>query len=196
MSQDPPSLPPMPQHVVASEPVAQRPWIHPAPSHTPIPTLIAPELTMAWVGSAQTVSIWILAFFPFMGPSLAVTVFVISGLILIGPGVDPWVAVIVPFLLALLAPLGLAIGLAAMDASTLRRRGFRPASAGWILLFTPLVYFIARALAVRRDGGRTWPAGVTFALVVLFTYGGSVLSLVTSPDFQALFATAAAAFRI
>ncbi len=53
---------------------------------------------------------------------------------------------------------------AGLDIGALRKRGYRPPSILWMLLLPPIGYFIARSVKLRRDRGKTWPAGILLGI--------------------------------
>lgn len=110
--------------------------------------------------SAQTAGVWLLALYPALVIPIAVSVqwgadWVLTQLALAFPGsnvIGAAVAIIIGWVFA------------GADVGRLGKRGYRPPSILWMLLLPPLGYFIARSVALRRDGGKTWPAGIVLGI--------------------------------
>jgi hypothetical protein len=143
--------------------------------------------------SAQTVGIWLLAIYPLLVIPLA----------LLAQSGAEWALtqldLPVPGLAFIGVPTAIVVGwiFAGADVGRLRKSGYRPPSILWMLLLPPLGYFIARSVALRRDRGKTWPAGIVFGIsiaalsavvvimisvVMAFLAALGLLPAVTDPD--------------
>ena len=127
----------------------------------------AESFEMYTVGSANTVGIWLLAFYPLLS-------LVVSGITqLIATQLCLVLNLPVPGVLFVGLPAALIFAwiLAALDRRALRRAGYDPPSIYWMFLFPPLAYLIARGRAVRRDGGKAWPPELAYVLTVVGVVG-------------------------
>jgi hypothetical protein len=116
------------------------------------------------LGSPNTAGIWLMAAMPLMSIPLGVAmglVFAIGG---------------VPDLIGYPLSSGIGLGLywvfAYLDQRALAQRGYHAPSIWWMLLLPPLIYFIKRGRAVRRENMRAWPPELL--------YVGSILLLMAA----------------
>jgi len=124
--------------------------------------------------SAQTVGIWLLALYPLLAVPIAMLAQAGAGYVLTQLDLP------VPGIALVGAPVALVVGwiFAGADIGRLRKRGYRPPSILWMLLLPPLVYFIARSVTLRRDGGKTWPAGIVLG-ISLAVLGAAVVVMLS-----------------
>jgi hypothetical protein len=109
--------------------------------------------------SAQTAGIWLLALYPVLVIPIGVlsqwgTDWVLTQLAVSFP----------PNIIAVAVAIIFGWIFAGADIGRLRKRGYNPPSILWMLLLPPLGYFIARSVALRRDRGKTWPAGIVLGI--------------------------------
>jgi hypothetical protein len=177
---------PQPDYHYAQAPSQPVPYGQPAPHPDPFAQLLLAEpvpqgsasTTQPFVAgptrSAQTVGIWLLALSPLLGVPIAMLAqagaeYVLTLLDLPVPGI------------ALIgAPVALVVAwiFAGADIGRLRKRGYRPPSILWMLLLPPLGYFIARSVALRRDRGKTWPAGIMLG-ISLAVLGAAIVVMIS-----------------
>ena len=129
----------------------------------------APSFVRDWqdLGSPQTAGIWLLAATPLM---LVVVLTVLSAVLVYAGVGAPW---------SQLIPWGVQLGLswifAYLDQRALAERGYHRPSIWWMLLLPPLIYFIVRGRAVRRENMRAWPPELLYVGSVLLIIAASVL---------------------
>ncbi|CAN5329268.1 hypothetical protein BH09ACT2_BH09ACT2_11020 [soil metagenome] len=104
--------------------------------------------------SAHTWGVWLIA----SVAAVAVGVRTVSASLL---PMSPVVAIVTFFAL-----LALVASLAIWDRRVLRARGLRAASAWWILLLPPLAYFVARRVALKKQGIRANAPGNVYVLTI------------------------------
>jgi hypothetical protein len=134
-------------------------------------TTSSPAFVRDWndLGSPQTAGVWLLA----VSPLLSLVVGFVLGLVqgLSGGAFGPYLLLVV-----VAVATGLNWVFAYADQRQLRERGYHPASIGWMLLFPPLAYLIARGRVVRREGMSAWPPELVFVLCFGAIVGINVLT--------------------
>jgi hypothetical protein len=131
----------------------------------------APAFVRDWndLGSPQTAGVWLLA----ISPLLYLVVGSVLGFV---EGVSGGVFGRYLVLVVAAVATGLNWVFAYLDQRQLRERGYRPAPIGWMLLFPPLAYLIARGRVVRREGMSAWPPELVFVLCIVTIGGLNVLT--------------------
>jgi hypothetical protein len=110
------------------------------------------------LGSPNTAGIWLLA----ASPLLSIPVALLIGLVFTLAGLAQFGTLVATGVM-----LGLAWIFAYLDQRALSERGYHAPSIWWMLLLPPLIYFIARGRAVRRENRRAWPPELLYVLTVL-----------------------------
>ena len=105
--------------------------------------------------SAHTWAVWLIAGLP----AVAVGARAVSAAL-------PWTSSPLVIAATYLGLLALLVGLAIWDSSVLQARGLKAASAAWILLFPPLAYFVARRVALKKQGIRANAVGNVYVLTL------------------------------
>jgi len=147
-----------------------------APRASQALVVVAPQqATYEQTESATTPWIWLLAFSPVIAVAIAGALeFFVAPILAASAGLDA-------------STTGLAIGavsllpiwlIAGLDISALRRRGFTPPSVLWILLLTPLAYFLARGRAVSREGASARGPWITYLVNVLAVLAAGAAAVV------------------
>ncbi|HTL40142.1 MAG TPA: DUF2510 domain-containing protein [Pseudolysinimonas sp.] len=131
----------------------------------------APTFVRDWndLGSPQTTGVWLLALSPLLYLVVAFLLGVVQGLS--GGAFGPYLLLVVAAVAT-----GLNWIFAYTDQRQLRERGYHPAPLGWMLLFPPIAYLIARGRVVRREGMSAWPPELVYVLAFGALVGINVLS--------------------
>lgn len=133
------------------------------------------DKTTQWT-SANTPWIWVLAFSLYVYGIVAGGVQAAAGILLSGQA----------DLLPIVSAAGLLVGFiplivfADLDGKALKRAGLPAPSALWVILLTPLIYFVVRGRKLRKVGARSSGPELALFLVIVLQVVAAVLVSLTS----------------
>jgi len=140
---------PVPVAPVTPGPAGDAPYVPFSQQYSPMRALTPVRLP----GSPNTVPVWLLALLPLIIAATELGIYF--------SGVAPSATLSVTLSLAVYVVI---LTLALADRAVLKRRNLKPASGLWLLLLPPLVYLIARRVALKKMGVRSNAPGNVFVL--------------------------------